>query len=195
MGGNRFDQLVQEILKQKQLMDALEAENSELRQQIADLGSGRGIFVDIYGTRFALRDDSSLVQTIHASSTPVSTSPLKSAVAASAPSVTRPLNQHMVGTPTEEIPQIPFPLQEQSVIEPVSPSHNEGDQIATREESTFLEEILIDGFANALTSPNATWQEPVDKKPAKPQGKPEESINEKQKEVLRRELLGSFLLE
>jgi hypothetical protein len=195
MGGNRFDQLVQEILKQKQLMDALEAENSELRQQIADLGSGRGIFVDIYGTRFALRDDASLVQTIHASSTPASTSPLKSAVAASAPSVTRPLNQQMVGTPTTEIPQIPFPPQEQSVIEPVSPSHNEGDQIATREESTFLEEILIDGFANALTSPNATWQEPTDKKPAKPQGKPEDSINEKQKEVLRRELLGSFLLE
>ena len=59
MGENYFDQLAQEILKQKQRMDQLEAENRELHQQIADLRAGRGIFVDISGRRFSLRDESS----------------------------------------------------------------------------------------------------------------------------------------
>lgn len=54
-----FDQIAQEIVKQKQLMDQLEAENRELRQQLADLRAGRGIFVDISGSRFALRDSPS----------------------------------------------------------------------------------------------------------------------------------------
>ena len=59
MDGNYFEQIAQEIIKQKQLMDQLEAENRELRQRIADLRSGRGIFVDIAGSRFALRDSPS----------------------------------------------------------------------------------------------------------------------------------------
>jgi cell division protein FtsB len=54
-----FDQIAQEIFKQKRLMDQLEAENRELRQQLADLRAGRGIFVDISGSRFALRDSPS----------------------------------------------------------------------------------------------------------------------------------------
>jgi hypothetical protein len=195
MGGNHFDHLVQEILKQKQLMEALEIENGELRQQIADLGSGRGIFLEIHGTRFALRDDSSLGQTNHAPSVPASTSPLNSTVKAPRPLVTRPLNQLMEEAATAEIPQISFQPPEQSVTEPVSQFNNDGDQITPREESTFLEEILIDEFANALPYPNAIWQDPTEKKLAKPQKKSEELINEKQKEVLRRELLGSFLLE
>ena len=59
MDGNYFDQIAHEIIKQKQLMDQLEAENRELRQRLADLRAGRGIFVDIAGSRFALRDSPS----------------------------------------------------------------------------------------------------------------------------------------
>ena len=59
MDGNYFDHIAQEILKQKQLMDQLVAENRELRQQLAELRAGRGIFVDIAGSRFALRDSPS----------------------------------------------------------------------------------------------------------------------------------------
>jgi cell division protein FtsB len=59
MDGNYFDQIAQEIIKQKQLMDQLEAENRELRQRLADLRAGRGIFVEIAGSRFALRDSAS----------------------------------------------------------------------------------------------------------------------------------------
>ena len=56
---DHFDQLAQEIFKQKQRMDQLEAENRELHRQIAELRAGRGIYVDISGSRFSLRDGSS----------------------------------------------------------------------------------------------------------------------------------------
>jgi cell division protein FtsB len=59
MDSNYFDQIAQEIFKQKRLMDQLEAENRELRQRLADLRAGRGIFVEIEGSRFALRDSPS----------------------------------------------------------------------------------------------------------------------------------------
>jgi cell division protein FtsB len=56
---DQFDQLAQEIFKQKQRMDQLEAENRELHRQLAELRAGRGIYVDISGRRFSLRDGSS----------------------------------------------------------------------------------------------------------------------------------------
>jgi cell division protein FtsB len=60
MTGNQFEHIAQEVVKQKHLMDQLEAENRALRQQLADLRAGRGIFVEIAGRRFALRDSASL---------------------------------------------------------------------------------------------------------------------------------------
>jgi cell division protein FtsB len=59
MDRNYFDQLAQELFKQKQLMDHLEAENRELRKLLADLRAGRGIVVEISGSRFSLRDSPS----------------------------------------------------------------------------------------------------------------------------------------
>ena len=59
MDGSYFDQLAQELFKQKQIMDHLEAENRELRKLLANLRAGRGIFVEIAGSRFSLRDSPS----------------------------------------------------------------------------------------------------------------------------------------
>ena len=59
MDGSYFDHIAQEILKQKQRMDQLEVENRELRKQIADLRTGRGILVEVAGSRFTLGDSSS----------------------------------------------------------------------------------------------------------------------------------------
>ena len=59
MTGNHFEHIAQELFKQKQLMEQLEAENRDLRPRLADLRAGRGIFVDIAGSRFALRDSPS----------------------------------------------------------------------------------------------------------------------------------------
>jgi hypothetical protein len=50
----------------------------------------------------------------------------------------------------------------------------------------FLEEIILDEFAAAMTSPVAAIARPPEK---------EERTEEEQKEALRRELMGSYLLE
>jgi hypothetical protein len=54
-----FEGFAQMLLEQKKLMDALEAENRELRRQIADLRRGIGIAVVIDGKTIQLANDAS----------------------------------------------------------------------------------------------------------------------------------------
>ena len=54
-----FEGIAQMLLEQKKLMDALEAENRELRRQIADLRRGIGIAVVIEGKTIQLATDAS----------------------------------------------------------------------------------------------------------------------------------------
>ena len=54
-----FEGIAQMLLEQKKLMDALEAENRELRRQIADLRRGIGIAVVIEGKTIQLANDAS----------------------------------------------------------------------------------------------------------------------------------------
>ena len=54
-----FEGIAQMLLEQKKLMDALEAENRELRRQIADLRHGVGIAVVIEGKTIQLSNDAS----------------------------------------------------------------------------------------------------------------------------------------
>src|SRR5438046_9261471 len=53
---SNFELIMQEVLKQKQLLEGLLSENDELHRQLAELREGRGIFVDILGKRFPLVD-------------------------------------------------------------------------------------------------------------------------------------------
>jgi hypothetical protein len=55
-----FEGIAQMLLEQKKLMDALEAENRELRRQIADLRRGIGIAVVIEGKTIQLATDQGL---------------------------------------------------------------------------------------------------------------------------------------
>ena len=52
--GAGFEGIAQMLLEQKKLMDALEAENRELRRQLEDLRRGVGITVVIEGKTIAL---------------------------------------------------------------------------------------------------------------------------------------------
>lgn len=52
-----FEGIAQMLLEQKKLMDALEAENRELRRQLADLRRGAGIAVVIEGKTIQLATD------------------------------------------------------------------------------------------------------------------------------------------
>ena len=54
-----FEGIAQMLLEQKKLMDALEAENRELRRQLADLRRGVGIAVVIEGKTIQLATDGS----------------------------------------------------------------------------------------------------------------------------------------
>ncbi len=57
-----FEGIAQMLLEQKKLMDALEAENRELRRQIADLKRGIGVAVVIDGKTIQLATDASGAQ-------------------------------------------------------------------------------------------------------------------------------------
>ncbi len=57
-----FEGIAQMLLEQKKLMDALEAENRELRRQLNDLRRGIGIAVVIEGKTIQLATDQSALQ-------------------------------------------------------------------------------------------------------------------------------------
>ncbi len=69
-----FEGIAQMLLEQKKLMDALEAENRELRRQISDLKRGIGIAVVIDGRTIQLANDmTGSMNSMSASSQPQST--------------------------------------------------------------------------------------------------------------------------
>lgn len=194
MGGSSFEQLVQEVLKQKQLMDQLEGENRALRRQLAELRAGRGVFIDICGKRYALvadaRQESGPQRAV-----PVAAAPAPAAVVEV--SVVTGKLAEITEAPTTAMPQLAeaptatmVESAEQQIAETPSTPLPEIELFEEEERKTpamtFLEEAMIDEFATASTSPMAVWQAPA-KKP--------EEIDEEEKAALRRQLIGSFLLE
>src|SRR5690242_10900881 len=49
-----FDNILEALIQQKQVLEDMQAENASLRQQLADLRAGHGIFIEILGTRIPL---------------------------------------------------------------------------------------------------------------------------------------------
>lgn len=49
-----FDNILEALIQQKRVLEDMQAENEALRQQLADLRAGHGIFIDILGTRIPL---------------------------------------------------------------------------------------------------------------------------------------------
>src|ERR1700680_4382448 len=52
--GSSFETILESVLKQKQVLDDMQVENEALRQQLAELRAGRGIYVEVLGTRIPL---------------------------------------------------------------------------------------------------------------------------------------------
>ncbi len=178
MSDNGFDFIAQAVLKQKQMMDALANENRELRRQIADLRAGHGIFIEMAGQRFPLKGEITVSQAV--SSTKVMQQDfLPSSTTSSLPKV-------VVSQVSEnkESAEAALTLE----LSPVADALVEKKEEKPEKAPTFLEEIMLDEFVAASTSPMAVWDGPV-KKPE------QEQIGEEQKAALRRELMGSFLLE
>lgn len=170
--GSNFELIMQEVLKQKQLSEDLQSENDELHRQLAELREGRGIFVDILGKRFPL-----VAEPVSVSSEAVATAGADLSQQETIVMLSEALPSSLPDTPvpataldTEEVPEDQLHL-------------------ATPTMSVFLEEALLDEFSTASTRQMeqlAVWSGPITNPP---------SFDEKEKETLRRELSGSFLLE
>jgi len=169
---SNFELIFQEVLKQKQLMEDLHSENDELHRQLTGLREGRSIFLDILGKRFPLVGE------------PVSVSP--DAITSEGDDIsfqkTAEIQSEALASST---PETPVPTLEFSVEEA---QENQADY-ATPFMSSYLEEAMLDEFSAAATremGQAAVWSGPNTNPP---------SFDEKEKENLRRELSGSFLLE
>ncbi|MBA2395415.1 MAG: hypothetical protein H0V70_22020 [Ktedonobacteraceae bacterium] len=180
MAGNGFDSIAQAIIQQKLTMDKLEEENRELRRQLTDLRAGHGIFIEIAGERFPLRGEIPVPQTFTQNAQQQDFSP----------PVTAP--QEALISATSDYMEIPEPTPSQVELAPTMELRQLEDATVEKEEQpkapTFLEEIMIDEFAASSTSSMAVWKGPDQKQQ-------QEQIDEDQKAALRRELMGSFLLE
>jgi len=184
MGGSNFELIMQEVLNQKQCMDDLLAENRELRRQLTDLREGHGIIIDIQGMQFALGSEAFTNQF------PVQVTP----TIQNTPATFEPAPAAMPSTvPMGTVPETPYPSTDEfAQIAPFAEEVDEEGEVGEEEvppthTSTFLEEMLIDEFASAATSPMAVWKAPVTRKLT--------AIDEDQNAALRKELIGSFLLE
>jgi hypothetical protein len=173
-----FDLIAQELQKQHDIMEEMIAENRRLRQELADLRAGKGIFVDINGLRIELQTLSTTSQldapTSTSSSQPLpmieeSTLSTEDAPQAQIDTVEDQSQEHLVRTPTS------------ALTETQTPSDPEKKEL----HPTFLEEIMLDEFEAALTMP--MQQASIEEEPKRSQ--------EEQQAELRRELMGSYLLE
>ncbi|MBV9689108.1 MAG: hypothetical protein JO202_05285 [Ktedonobacteraceae bacterium] len=187
MSVGNFDSINQALLAQRQRMEQLAEENRELRRQLSDLHEARGIFVEICGRRFALQADQVSMPTINATiltSAPL-TAPAESMI--SIPQATTSEQQGIAVTEEISLVTVVDETATNSLSQPApSPTDMLDDQEAKPATTTFLEEMLLDEFAVAATIPMTVQSDPVKKS---------EAIDEDEKAVLRRELVGSFLLE
>jgi len=190
MSGSSFDLIAQELLRQKQVMEQMEEENQELRHQLAELREGHGIFVEIDGHRFSLRsEDIAPIQPTAIEAMPATTTASVTVeLEPQAESIAEPVGaQHDVTQDqTEElvmsIPETPRPT-----VNFFSDSEEVAEQTTG---PTFLEEVMIDEFASAATSPLSVWSAPKQEQPKTPEIEADEELA-----ALRRQLIGSYLLE
>lgn len=202
MGGSSFDAIAQEILNQKQFMEQMQAENRELRRQLADLRDGRGIFVDIGGRRFALIGEMS---NGHAAKQPEAVQvELEAAemVALEEEELTTEDQQDAVSpfydydNEEDEVPTETLPTTVDMPLQPERETPLPAIHFLVENESampSFLEELMINEFTTAAQNPKAIWSAPEPK--SQSQQTPLPLSDEETKAALRRELIGSFLLE
>ncbi len=138
--GSSFEQIMEEVLRQQQLYEDSQKENTELRRQLAELREGHGFFVEILGKRFPLA-----VKPVDIPPAPADLS-LQETVAITGEAV----------APETPLPTTGFTVEEVTEDEPasVSPAMQ-----------GFLEEALLDEFSNASTRQMAVWSGPITNHP------------------------------
>lgn len=201
---NGFEHILQEVLRQKQILEDLKAENQDLRRQLADLRAGRDICLDILGQRFSLTVLQDLARSADAAEAlPASHDAVpehETLTIANELSVVEP---QLISTPSlpeieeaeEKTPTEKKHASAKSGVESAAPPVPEMPTVSHPSPTVtapvgFLEELLLDEFTTATTSHLAVWSGPTSTTHSDPT-----TINEEEKAALRRELMGSFLLE
>lgn len=228
-----FDNILEALIQQKQVLEEMQAENESLRQQLADLRAGHGIFIDILGTRIPLATtpDAHVNNEVSDGNSPdinaiEETSPVP-AVAASVENDAWLLDTGVIALPEpdpalQETTMVPatgsdLTLQptaaissedmqaaEQEaapspasdfVIEDVSENESE-PAVPAGSSASFLEDALVAEFATASTRHVGNWSGPITNSPI-PNGPITNNpdMDEDAKAALRRELMGSYILE
>ena len=228
--GSSFETILEALIQQKQVLEDLQAENVTLRQQLTNLRAGRGIFVDILGTRIPLAGrpdthvfDAFLHENILLPSAIEVTAPVHIVVPAME---TDSSHQETTNIPAAEPDQA---LQQTTAIaapavdpalQPTASISSEALQMAGREtplpgsdfviedvpengvpmpvrsSSTFLEDALLAEFSRASTRHSGNWTGPITNGPLSNgpiTNNP--NLDEDEKAALRRELMGSYILE
>ncbi|MBX5448572.1 hypothetical protein [Thermogemmatispora sp.] len=228
VSGDAFDRLLEAIYAQQRLLEELERENRELRQQLADLREGRGIFVEILGVRYPLAVPGAVGQQFPEPMPATAAqseyiSPMSSYQPVQELPEGRSVGQDQQGIAAAatdgrlpEITQIRAsigPLEAQQMAQPL-PKTPDSSLQGPRLSPSYLEEMLLDEFAAAATGPLGTMAPPApgvgasgstDGKQGEESG-PERwpgqagspsptALDEERKAALRRELMGSFLLD
>jgi hypothetical protein len=225
-----FESILEALIQQKQVLEDMQAENESLRQQLADLRAGQGIFLEILGTRIPLAStpDTYISDVVSDDSAPVSSMmEVTAPVAAVAPPIEKdaalqetsaiqlpesdPALQEttMVATvgsdltlqPTASISSETLHMAEQGtsltdsdfVIEDVSEN---AVPISAGSSPSFLEDAMLAEFATASTRHVGSWSGPITNSPI-PNGPITNNpdLDEEEKAALRRELMGSYILE
>ncbi len=193
MSGSSFDLIAQELLRQKSMMDQMEKENRELRHQLADLRAGRGFSIEIDGQRFSLPGEAMIpAHVISLAAQPIQIEPEVEAqqepVVAEQRAASRQTRQLVMDAmEAMEAPEVqttailPIYVEEETVQEA---------QVSPVTSSTFLEEVMIEEFTAASTRPLSVWSVPQPE-----QGTKSESPEDEELAILRRQLIGSYLLE
>jgi hypothetical protein len=184
MSDSSFELIMQEVLNQKQRLEDLIEENQDLKRQLTDLREGHGILLNICGEQFTLVRGEVVAS-------PQGVSQLQDFSASYQETVNMTLSEAPMGT----VPETPLPSYDEfeqaaSYLDQEVEEVNEEEVLQTATpSSTLLEDMLIDEFAAAATTPMtaAVWQGDATRK--------DSSIDEEEKAALRKELIGSFLLE
>ncbi len=226
MSDSSFDLILQELLHQQEIMRNLEAENRELHQQLANLREGRGIFVEIDGSRYPLISEVGNTGNIPTPTESFPTAPMLP-VRVEQEEAPAFVTQEMAGAVdqqsfVEEAEPVAFEQQPTMSFqaEPVAfdqqPTMNfllEDDEPITA--FPFLQDTFEEEASAIATNKMAIWGEsPTTPFPPDPSSQPDLKteptqkpvspekyqqqpalVDEDEKAVLRRELIGSFLLE
>lgn len=190
--GTTFDAIIEEVFKQKQVLEALLEENKELRQQLADLRAGKNLYLEILGERIPLivaeqenAPEASTAEKEDTLPTTIVTAAEQDKKAELARQETAAIPDPQASPPDSPEPEQAFVIEEvdeEDVPEPLPAS------------STFLEDALIDEFSMAATRQMGVWT-PNGATPNPISNYPTPALDEEEKATLRRELKGSFLLE